>query len=1096
MCLFRYLIWINNSQEPTRTCRQDNVIYLFPLSMYPILLKMKSIFTATRIIICLFFLGFSGKQLAAQNLPGYINRTATSVAGRAVLDPNGDGFTSATTAGFGAPSDQATSEIAYSGVRSYSTEPGGDISAGPAGGFSDFVQDGSNIGFYQYFNGTNWLFRFRLGSIVAGSKGYSVLIDTDGKFGPSGANADPNYIASTSNTNGNPGFEIEIVLETNSRIAIYNVDGTASPLLVTSYTNWQDMSQISLALTNFSGNPDFFYDFYIPFSVLQGAPFNLTSSSPVRLTGTTVTNPGPAISGIKSDIYGVTDNTNKGYEDFIGGQPPAPPGSGTGTMCTAPPVVFAPIGAGTVTISGNWNVSALAGALTTTNITVFKNGTSVGTVNGVSSGTNWNLTGIAVTNGDVITAKAQSTGESMCVTSNSVFVVGCTPSNTTPTSSATFSVTCVNNRRGMSGTKATNAVVKIYTIAAVGSPILFATDGTPASPSGFSISYGSPSNIVNTTWEYNGSNNSGSTDPCSGGPNDIADGSYYITVTEPGKCESAPLFGSCVNLTSTATPVITQTVLYNGSTTVSGTAVSGSTVRLYVNGVLRATQTAAGVNYSFLNVALNIGDVVQIMAQAVGSCVSAFASRTVTCFTSTPSTTADINNQVVAGAAIVGTSSEPTGTTIRIYNVAGNVLVATTIVQTGGTWTSAPYNAVAGTSYYATAQNATCSVSANSSNISAAATTSAARCGTITGPVAAGATSVSGTLATAVANTTIKMYQDAVLLGSVVTSTTSWTVTGIAAGAIYANGRLTIGVQESGSREVACAVTLSVSCSPAPVVPVFTPTTAVISANQTVTYTVTNAVAGNFYAISNAVTGASLGTGVWAAASGSLNLTTVPISTPGNYSVLVSSTSLTGLNACAAVPAAASLDVTSTLPLHLLQFAGKKAGTRIELNWQTEREEKTDYFLIERSVDGTNYGIMGRVNASGKSSGLLSYLFADEHPADGNNYYRLKMVDTDLKTVYSNVVLVKSANNELLKIWPNPFNKELNLVFNAQHTGMAQLQIHDLEGRQVYNQSIAVTKGVSQIKIKQLTSLLRGIYVIEITEPEVSNKSINKIIKQ
>lgn len=68
-------------------------------------------------------------------------------------------------------------------------------------------------------------------SIVSGSKGYSILMDTDGKFGATGANADPNYLASTTGVNGNPGFEIAIVLETNFIIAIYNVDGTSTPVL-------------------------------------------------------------------------------------------------------------------------------------------------------------------------------------------------------------------------------------------------------------------------------------------------------------------------------------------------------------------------------------------------------------------------------------------------------------------------------------------------------------------------------------------------------------------------------------------------------------------------------------------------------------------------------------------------------------------------------------------------------------------------------------------------------------------------------------------------------------------------------------------------
>ena len=150
---------------------------------------------------------------ALSQVPGYINRPATIAAGRLVLDPNSDGYTSLTTTGFGT-NDVTNSEIAFKGIKAYSIEPYGDLRRGPNHGFTDFVPDSSGNGVYHYFSvAQNVLFRMRLGSIIPGSKGYSILMDTDGKFGATGANADPNYIASTTGTNGNPGFEIEVVLK-------------------------------------------------------------------------------------------------------------------------------------------------------------------------------------------------------------------------------------------------------------------------------------------------------------------------------------------------------------------------------------------------------------------------------------------------------------------------------------------------------------------------------------------------------------------------------------------------------------------------------------------------------------------------------------------------------------------------------------------------------------------------------------------------------------------------------------------------------------------------------------------------------------------
>lgn len=1031
-------------------------------------------------------------QVSAQIKPGFINRQATNVAGRQVLDPNLDGYTSATTAGFGAPSDVATSEIQYKAIPTYFKEPYGDLRRGPNSNYSDFVPDNGNDGFYVFFSGSNLLFRFRLGSVMSGSKGYSILMDTDGRFGATGSAADPNYQPATTGTNGNPGFEIEVVFESNFRIAVYNVDGTSSPVLVQQYTNWQDMSQVSVAATNDNGDPDFFLDFYIPFSVLQAAPFNLTASTPIRLIPTTVMSPQAAIGGPKSDIYGVSDsgfpNTNSQYEAYIQAQPQfsinniSVSGSGLGAICTAPPVINSPIGGGTVTISGTWTAAPLSGAGTTATITVLRNGTSVGTVPGVTSGGTWSLPNIIVVNGDIITARAQATGESLCLTSNSVTVLGCTPANTTPLSAAAFGV-CVNNRRGMAGTKATNALIRIYQVT-TSAITLFATDGSPASPSTFNISYGSPSAIANTTWEYNGANNSGSTDPCSGGPIDIPDGQYYITVTQPGLCESAPIWGSCVNTTATATPTITQDALFSGTVTVSGTAVSGALVRLFVNGFLRTTTTATGGNYTFSNVELQLNDVVEVRAQSGTLCISAPVTRNVSCQTFPPVINADGNGQIAAGQPISGASSDPAGTVIRIYNVTGPTLVATTSVVAGGSWTTAsiPFNAVAGTTYYATAQRSGCGESVPTGNVIAATTTPGTRCGTITAPVTPGATSVSGTLTGSAAGTTVRLYLDGELIGSTTTSNTAWTITGIAATTIYANAVLSIGVQQTGSREVICPSTFTVACNPAPTIPTFTPTSGSIQANQTFTFTINNAVAGTFYGIADQITGQSLATGVWATANGNLELTTNPITQAGTYNVLIKATSINGVDVCTVTPAPVNLTVSGTLPVSLTHLSGQWLDRNAHLNWQTEWEQNSSRFIIERSSNGTTYEAVGTVAAAGNSANRRVYSYTDAKAKTGSNYYRLRMEDVDGRHTYSNIVTLRKGATLEVRSAPNPFQAAITIAMRSDRLQQVEVQLIDFNGRILQRRTLQAQPGDNNFKINTAAPLATGTYLLQVIE--------------
>ncbi len=1029
-------------------------------------------------------------QISNAQSTGYINRQATSAGGRTILDPNGDGYTSTNSSGF-AGNDVANSELPFRSVPSYSIEPYGDLRRGPSHLYSDFVPDGNNVGYYTYYDGTNLLFRFRVGSIMQGSKGYSVLLDTDGKFGSSGANADPNYQAATTGTNGNPGFEIEIVLETNSRIAIYNVDGSSTPTLVTSYSNWQDMSQISVAGTFDNGDPDFFIDFYVPFSALTSSPFNLTSSSSLRMAATTVMSPQAAIGGPKSDIYGTNDasfkTTNEQYEAFITSQPGFTPGGltsgGLSSMCTAPPTVTAPLSTGTVSVSGTWTSSTLSGAASTTTITVYKNGVSVGTVSNVSSGSTWTLAGVSLANGDIVTAKAQAAGESMCLVSNSVTARSCTTATRPPIPT----LTCAGNySKGVTGSNLSTGWT-IY----VENQTRGTTETSVANPGQFTTSGTSP----NITWNYAGG--------CNGGPN-MPSGSYRIYYVNASGCASEPISfclatgsGAANNLAGTsATPTITSPgSLTPGTSSLSGTGEANSTVRLYVDGEMVQSTTASGTGtFSFTNLSLTLGQSVYITnvlntgTVNTSKCFAASTTYTVNCYTTPPLINVDNNNQLTAGAAITGTSSEPAGTTIRVYTSAA-VLVATVTVQSDKTWTTGSYTAVAGTSYYATAQNGTCTVSSASSTF-AAATATTGRCGSITGTITTSSSSISGILATAVASTTVNLYLDGTKIGTVVTSTTSFTISTFTY-PLYNGGILSIGVQETGKLEQVCGTTTTVSCSSGPATPTISPTSSSLAAGQTQTFTISNATVGAFYGIADASTGQSLGTGVWASAT-SLNITTNTF-TSGNYTVQIKGTSLSGLSMCSSSGSSASLIVTSSLPSKLGSFTGVWINNTVRLNWKTVMESELDKFEIERSTDAITYQSLGNVKALNALNGS-TYSFLDASPKT-INYYRLKQIDLDGRATYSNVLVMKLGTLSKMMMYPNPFTNQLSIQLYLTKTETIQLDLLDIRGVRLASKQVMGVFGNNTINWEGLGHINQGVYMLRIKTSHDSTTLHQKLIK-
>lgn len=1070
----------------------------------------------------------------AQNKPGAVIRAAPAGTAQNTLDPDNNGYVSATSAGFGGSDDVTTSEIAYKPIAPYNAEPNSDLRRGPNHQFSDFVPGMDNSSYYMYYRNTvgseALLFRMRLGSVMPGAKGYSVLFDTDGKFGATGPNADPNYVAATTGIGGNPGFEVEIVLATgggNDGILLYNVDGTDNPAAPTVLPGWTNYSQISLAATNDNGDPDFYIDYYVPLSALNAV--GITPSTSFRVIPTTVMAPKGAIGGPKSDIYGLSDNNYKDpmaqYEAFINAQPSFKLTnlSGTGTasptasMCTAAPAISSPVNAGgSTTISGTWVKSSLAGAANTATIYLYKNGgnTPVAqTATAVNSGAGWSIGGVAANSGDVFTAKAQAPGgESMCLVSNSVTATNCNALNR-PAQPTGF----CGDRKGFSGSNyPAGATINIYRVTSAGTTLLVS---------------GQPVGTGNTGLANDGAGGWKYSNGCSAGGGSYNGGTYMVYFTLGG-CDSKLAFTCAQNLqgsnntTTLAAPVITNaSQIYTKTTGIGGTNLSGATVRVYVDDLLKGNATVTGTTWTYtFGEPLELGQTIRVEQLTAEPNASTFycagvATTAVVCFTAPPTVTTDNNGQLTAGAAISGVSGEASGTSIKIYNGSGT-LMSTTTVQLNGTWSTANSGttnsngftglAVAGTGYYATAQNGACGESNGTTTFSTpAGATAATRCGAITATVPASSplaftvatTGLSGTLSgTTAANTAVNVYQDGILIGTTTTGNNVWGTTPVdVTNKLYNGGVLTLGIQEPSKSEVVCPATYTVTCT-APL----TPSVAFISCTKcgspqnpsnisnggTITYRLTNLQGNTFYSLREQASGRTLSGGTWTAAtpSASIDLTTYSLTTGGNFTAEAVGTFVSASGVCSA-KAAQSYQVI--LPVTLLEFKGRRANSGNELLWQSANEIDFRSYEIERSGDGARFESIGQVPARGAGY----YSFADNRPAKAVNYYRLKLVNNNGGFAYSAVVLLKANSSLSINLAkPNPFYGEVEVQITTAKSENVTLLLIDEKGKQVARKQKILSAGTNAVPLSNLQNLAAGMYLLQIaTETETLQQKLLKV---
>ncbi|MDP1727433.1 MAG: T9SS type A sorting domain-containing protein [Bacteroidota bacterium] len=185
-------------------------------------------------------------------------------------------------------------------------------------------------------------------------------------------------------------------------------------------------------------------------------------------------------------------------------------------------------------------------------------------------------------------------------------------------------------------------------------------------------------------------------------------------------------------------------------------------------------------------------------------------------------------------------------------------------------------------------------------------------------------------------------------------------------------------------------------------------------------------------------------------------------------------------------------DVSNPLPVHLLNLYAASTAKNIHVSWITASEINSSYFNLERSTDGKQFEVITQLKASGNSKTYREYAYDDiagkSLLSKGMVYYRLAIIDIDGASDYSKIVAVKENHiTELIvEVFPNPFSDQLLLkADNFEDTEM-QIEILDLNGKQVYTNSFT---GSSHI-VNNLESLPAGIYFAKL-----SSNAETKVVK-
>ncbi len=165
------------------------------------------------------------------------------------------------------------------------------------------------------------------------------------------------------------------------------------------------------------------------------------------------------------------------------------------------------------------------------------------------------------------------------------------------------------------------------------------------------------------------------------------------------------------------------------------------------------------------------------------------------------------------------------------------------------------------------------------------------------------------------------------------------------------------------------------------------------------------------------------------------------------------------------------------LPIELTYFNAESDGMIINFSWETASELNNDYFTIEGSVDGLNWGEVEKIDGAGTSQEVNNYVSRMNNVQFRYAYFRLKQTDFDGQMSFSDIVSIKLADFDNVQISPNPSNgSKIHLMLPSDEK--SEINIINSEGVIVY--SLEIYSG-SEIGLEDV-NFQAGFYLVQVIQ--------------
>ncbi len=212
------------------------------------------------------------------------------------------------------------------------------------------------------------------------------------------------------------------------------------------------------------------------------------------------------------------------------------------------------------------------------------------------------------------------------------------------------------------------------------------------------------------------------------------------------------------------------------------------------------------------------------------------------------------------------------------------------------------------------------------------------------------------------------------------------------------------------------------------------------------------------------------------------NAANITVNSPGTY--IVTQQLLDGCSSHA------SDTIVITYDSHCVPMDHRVSGLKghieddqTHLTWQSHAVDETEFFDVQRSLNGKNFETRGRIYGNAEGGNYQLFNFSDDIASldGGQVFYRLRIKMNAGNVVYSPVIRLNMERTEpQLVLYPNPASQDLKISYFANNSGLSRINIYSASGALVHAVSHQMIPGINQHKLN-ISHLQPGLYILNIS---------------